>query len=229
MGYERDSISTSTRGFSDEPLVRLPEKRFYRKGGFWCLVVFLCICAAVIPPLVVFRDRLGLQSKPKSPFADPPFWNGTGPNNNPFGTCFTIEATAFQPYWKEQQTTTWCGAQFNKSSPIFSLPLLNMSEAVGSEQRVVHDTDMGLWRNMTRNWCGAEARIRGPAGEFTAYFGDANIWRSVDLNMHLYETIKGVPVGTYKDPDQAGWMDAVRVCFTGNRIDIGDGLYPFSY
>ncbi|KAJ9475682.1 Myosin class II heavy chain [Pseudozyma hubeiensis] len=226
MGYESDSISTQTRGFSDEPQVAPPKKPFYRRGGFLALVVFLCVCAAVIPPLVVFRDRL--STSPKSPFADPPFWNGTGPNNNPFGTCFTMEATAFQPYWKEQQTTTWCGAQFNRSSPIFSLPLLNMSAAVGSDQRVTHDVDRQLWNNMTRNWCGAEAKITGPAGEFTAFFGDANVWRSVDLDMALYETIKGVPNGTYSDPDQARWMDGVRVCFTGGRIDVSQG-YPFSY
>ncbi|SPO29069.1 uncharacterized protein UTRI_05643 [Ustilago trichophora] len=224
MGYDESNESRS--GFSDEPLVVPPRKPFYRKGGFWCLIVFLAVLAAVIPPLVVFRDRL--TPKPYSPFSDPPFWNGTGPNDNPFGTCFTIQATAFQPNWKEQQTTTWCGAQFNKTSPIFALPLINMSRAVGASERITHDVNRTLWEDMTRNWCGAEARIRGPAGEFNAIFGDANIWTTVDLNMNLFETLKGVPIGTYKDPDEARWMDNIRVCFTGNRTDVFNG-YPYSY
>ena len=81
---------------------------------------------------------------------------------------------------------------------------------------------------MTRNWCGAEAKIKGPTGEFNAIFGDANIWTTVDLNMNLYETLQGVPIGTYKDPDQAKWMDGIRVCFTGNRTNVYDG-YPYAY
>lgn len=224
MGYEDDSTSPGTpRGFSDEPLVQ-PKKPFYRKGGFWCLVVFLCVCAAVILPLVVFRDRLGTSS----PYDEPPVWNGTGPTSNPFGSTFTMQATAFQPYWKEQQTTTWCGVQFNKSSPIFALPLLNMSMAVGSNVPVTHSVNESLWQSMTRNWCGAEAIVRGPAGEFRAILGDANAWTTIDLNMNLFERLKGVPVGTYSNPDEAGWMDHIRVSFTGNWTNVYKG-YPYSY
>lgn len=224
MGAESDLYPS--RGFSDEPQVTPPRKPFYRRGGFIFLVVVACLVAAIVPPLVVFRDRLGRSS---SPFADPPFWNGTGPNNNPFGTCFTTQATAFQPYWKEQQDTTWCGTQFNRSSPIFALPLLNMSEAVGADERVTHDVNRTLWTSMTRNWCGAEAKIQGPAGEFNAILADASTWRTADLNMALFEAVKGTRNGTYRDPDQAGWIDQVRICFTGNRTDIGDSTYPYSY
>ncbi|SNX86788.1 uncharacterized protein MEPE_05497 [Melanopsichium pennsylvanicum] len=223
MGYQDDHSATR---FSDEPLIQPPKRPFYRKGAFWFLVVFLCVLAAVIPPLVAYRDRLSPKSS--SPFSDPPFWNGTGPNDNPFGTCFTMQATAFQPNWKEQQTTTWCGAQFNQSSPIFALPLINMSIAAGANERVTHDTNQTLWESMTRNWCGAEAKIRGPAGEFNAIFGDANAWTTIDLNMNLYETLRGVPIGTYQNPDQARWMDNIRVCFTGNRTDVYNG-YPYAY
>lgn len=228
MGYEepRSPYGRASTSFSSEPQVRPPKKPFYRRGCFWFWIVVLCVIAALVPPLVVFRDRLG--SKPYSPFSDPPFWNGTGPNDNPFGTCFTMQATAFQPNWKGEQTTTWCGAQFNKTSPIFALPLLNMSRAVGSNEAVTDVVNGTLWNSMTRNWCGAEAKIRGPAGEFDAIFGDANAWGSIDLNMNLFETLKGVPIGTYADPDQAGWMDTVRLCFTGNRTDIFNG-YPYSY
>lgn len=226
MGAEDDLYPS--RGFSDEPLVTPPKKPFYRRGCFWFFLILLCLLAAIVPPLVVFRDRLGTSSS-SSPFADPPFWNGTGPNNNPFGTCFTTQATAFQPYWKEQQTTTWCGTQFNESSPIFALPLLNMSQAVGSDERVTHDVNRTLWNQMTRNWCGAEAMIRGPAGEFKAILADASVWRVSDLNIHFFETVRGVPIGTYKDPDQAGWIDEVRICFTGNRTDIGNSVYGYSY
>ncbi|CCF49385.1 hypothetical protein NDA11_004785 [Ustilago hordei] len=223
MGYQASDTSST-----EEPLVLAPQKKpLYRRGGFWCIVIFLCVLAALIPPLVVFRDRLG--TKPYSPFSDPPFWNGTGPNDNPFGTCFTIQATAFQPNWKEQQTTTWCGAQFNRTSPIFALPLINMSRAVGSDEPVTHDVNRTLWESMTRNWCGAEAMIRGPDGrEYRATYGDANTWTTVDLNIGLFETVKGVPIGTYANPDEARWMDNVRVCFTGNRTDVFNG-YPYSY
>lgn len=94
--------------------------------------------------------------------------------------------------------------------------------------RITHNVNQTLWEDMTRNWCGAEARIRGPAGEFNAIFGDANIWTTVDLNMNLFESSKGVPIGTYKDPDEARWMDNIRVCFTGNRTHVFNG-YPYSY
>ncbi|PWZ01998.1 hypothetical protein BCV70DRAFT_215410 [Testicularia cyperi] len=211
-------------GFSNEAMVHPPRKPWYRSWStMWCPLLLLVALAAIVPPLVVYRDRLGGSSEDNRPF-----WNGTGPNDNPFGTCFTMQATAFQPYWKEQQTTTWCGAQFNKTSPIFALPLLNMSQAVGYNVPVVHDTDRQLWEQMTANWCGAEAKIRGPAGEFDAILGDANAWTTIDLNMNLFETIKGVPIGTYKDPDQARWMNNIRVCFTGNRTTVDTG-YPYSY
>ncbi|ETS61365.1 hypothetical protein PaG_04392 [Moesziomyces aphidis] len=212
-------------GFSNEPLVLPPKKPIYRRGGFWFIVILLCVIAAVVPPLVVYRDRLSSNS---SPYDERPFWNGTGPNGNPFGTCFTMQATAFQPNWKGQQTTTWCGAQFNKTAPIFALPLINMSRAVNVSEPVTHDVDRDVWESMTRNWCGAEAKIRGPAGEFDAIYGDANVWTTIDLNMNLFETLKGVPIGTYADPDEARWMDNIRVCFTGNRTNVFRG-YPYSY
>ncbi len=78
-----------------------------------------------------------------------------------------MQATAFQPNWKGQQTTTWCGAQFNKTAPIFALPLINMSRAVNVSEPVTHDVDRDVWESMTRNWCGAEAKIRGPAASLT--------------------------------------------------------------
>ena len=220
MAYQESDVD-------HEPLV-VPQRkqRFYHRNGFWCLVVFLIVAAAVIPPLVIFRDKLSVGRSNNS--YDAPFWNGTCPSNNSFGTCFTMTATAFQPYWKEQQTTTWCGAQFNKASPIFALPLINMSQAVGSNVPVIHSNNESLWQSMTANWCGAEAKIKGPAGEFDAVLGDANAWTSIDLNMNLFETIKGVPIGTYSDPDKAGWMDGIRVCFTGNRTNVYNG-YPYSY
>lgn len=222
-----DTYPITKGGFSNEPLVEPPKKPFWRRGWFIFLVVLACLAAAIIPPLVVYRDRLGGSTSSSSGY-DPPFWNGTGPNNNPFGTCFTLTSTAFQPNWKGEETTTWCGAQFNKSSPIFALPLLNMSMAVGANERIIDSNNPSLWQSMTQNWCGAEAKIKGPAGEFDAIFGDANVWTTIDMNMNLFETVKGVPIGTYADPDAAGWMDDIRVCFTGNRTDISNG-YPYSY
>lgn len=211
-------------GFSNEEQVVPPPKPWYkRRAVLISAFVVTVLLVALLPPLLVYRNRLGGSSEDNRPF-----WNGTGPNDNPFGTCFTMQATAFQPHWKGEETTTWCGAEFNQTSPIFALPLLNMSQAVGVNGYVTHDSNRSTWETMVGNWCGAKVKIRGPAGEFDAIFGDANSWTTIDLNMNLFETLKGVPIGTYHDPDAAGWMDNIRICFTGNRTTVDNG-YPYSY
>lgn len=82
---------------------------------------------------------------------------------------------------------------------------------------------------MIRDWCGREVILQGPKGPLKAYFGDANTWSSVDLNMNVFTTLKGVPTGTYADPDAAGWMNHITGCFTGNQISIKNNGYPFVY
>lgn len=81
---------------------------------------------------------------------------------------------------------------------------------------------------MVSEWCGREVVIQGPGGSFKAYFGDANEWTSVDVNMNLFTKLKGVGVGSYADPDAAGWMNNIKGCFTGQQISLKNG-YPFSY
>lgn len=81
---------------------------------------------------------------------------------------------------------------------------------------------------MVSQWCGREVVIEGPGGSFKAYFGDANEWTSVDVNMNLFTKLKGVGVGSYANPDAAGWIDGIKGCFTGEQINLKSG-YPFSY
>lgn len=81
---------------------------------------------------------------------------------------------------------------------------------------------------MIADWCGREVVIEGPAGSYKAYFGDANEWTSVDLNMNLFTTLKGVASGSYSDPDAAGWMNGIQGCFTGNQISLKTMPYGFN-
>jgi hypothetical protein len=81
---------------------------------------------------------------------------------------------------------------------------------------------------MISDWCGQEVVIEGPGGSYKAYFGDANEWTSVDVNMDLFCKLKGVPTDSYSSPDAAGWMNNIKGCFTGNHINMKDG-FPFSY
>ncbi|CBQ72215.1 conserved hypothetical protein [Sporisorium reilianum SRZ2] len=153
---------------------------------------------------------------------------GAAPPNSPWGNCFDLTATAFQPNWKGEATTTWCGVHFDKSAPIIALPLAQLSQAYGSGTSVTYYSNQGLWNTMISQWCGREVIIQGPGGSFKAYFGDANEWTSVDVNMNLFTKLKGVGVGSYVDPDAAGWIHGVKGCFTGQQISLKNG-YPFSY
>lgn len=153
---------------------------------------------------------------------------GQAPPKSPWGNCFDLTATAFQPNWKGEATTTWCGVNFDKSSPIIALPLAELSKAYGSGSSVTYYSNQALWNQMISDWCGREVYIQGPGGIFRAYYGDANEWTSVDLNMNLYTKVKGVATGSYVDPDAAGWMNGIKGCFTGQQINLKNG-YPFSY
>lgn len=48
--------------------------------------------------------------------------------------------------------------------------------------------------------------------------------------MNLYTKLKGVPVGSYVDPDAAKWINnpEPQGCFTGNQVSIKNG-YPLNY
>lgn len=81
---------------------------------------------------------------------------------------------------------------------------------------------------MIADWCGREVVIQGLAGSFKAYFGDANEWTSVDVNMNLFTKLKGVPTGSYVDPDAAGSMNGIKGCFTGHNVALKNG-YPLNY
>ncbi|KAJ9477947.1 hypothetical protein PHBOTO_001504 [Pseudozyma hubeiensis] len=153
---------------------------------------------------------------------------GQAPPKSPWGNCFDLTATAFQPNWKGEATTTWCGVNFDKTSPILALPLADLSKAYGSNTSVTYYSNETLWNQMIADWCGREVWVQGPGGMFKAYFGDANEWTSVDLNMNLYTKVQGVPTGSYVDPDAARWMSNIKGCFTGNQISIKNG-YPMSY
>lgn len=153
---------------------------------------------------------------------------GAAPPKSPWGSCFDLTATAFQPNWKGEATTTWCGVEFDKSSPILALPLADLSKAYGSNTPVTYYSNQALWKQMISDWCGREVTLQGPSGEVKAYFGDANTWSSVDLNMNVFTKLKGVATGSYSDPDIAGWMNGIKGCFSGEQISIKNG-YPFKY
>lgn len=153
---------------------------------------------------------------------------GAAPPNSPWGNCFELTATAFQPNWKGEATTTWCGVEFDKSSPILALPLADLSKAYGSDTPVTYYSNEALWRQMVGDWCGREVTLQGPSGPVKAYFGDANTWSSVDLNMNVFTKLKGVATGSYSDPDAAGWMNGIKGCFSGSQISIKSS-YPFNY
>lgn len=110
------------------------------------------------------------------------------------------------------------------------MPLKELSAAYGSNVPVTYYSNEALWRQMVSDWCGRELWIKGPAGMFKAYFGDANEWTSVDVNANLFTTLRGVPTGSYVDPDAAGWINNPdpQGCFTGNQVSIKSG-YPFNY
>lgn len=122
---------------------------------------------------------------------------GAAPPNSPWGNCFQLTATAFQPNWKGEATTTWCGVEFDKSSPIIALPLQQLSKAYGSDKLVTYYSNETLWRQMVKDWCGRELWINGPGGMFKAYFGDANLWTSV-VSAHALVTewlVNGILTG----------------------------------
>ncbi|KAJ1027052.1 hypothetical protein NDA18_003069 [Ustilago nuda] len=158
----------------------------------------------------------------------PSLYAGAAPPNSPWDSCFDLTATAFQPNWKGEATTTWCGVEFDKTSPIIALPLAQLSKAYGFSGSVTYYSHEPLWRKMIADWCGREVVIQGPAGSFKAYFGDANEWTSVDVNMNLFTKLKGVPTGSYVDPNAAGWMNGVKGCFTGHNVALKNG-YPLNY